>query len=256
MTQRSHRLIGLGVLLGALVGANALAEPGSPGKPGSPPGHAGSHASALSGHAGGHSEKKEATGRAEAKSDQPGSMPGDRGAEGKSGKNSEMPQSADAKPTGGGDSPGMGMGRGGFRSEMRAIREGIKDGSIKKEDIKSRMEKLRESQSERQKQHQQLVHQRWGSSLLSTSQAKQELRDHARRSAMLDRALLLAQTETKLPDRAKVIERIEKLIEREDARHDRVMTQMKSMPSSAEAKAAPPAQNPTPSEKPMQGGDR
>lgn len=255
MTQRSHRLIGLGVLLGALGGANALAEPGSPGKPSSPPGHAGSHASGLSGHAGGHSDKKAE--RAEAKSDQAGSMPGSRGAEGKSGKSDEMPKSADAKPMGGGDSPGMGMGRGGFRSEMRALREGIKDGSIKKEDIKGRLEKLRESQSERKKQHQQLVHQRWGSSLLATSQAKQELRDHARRSAMLDRALLLAQTETKLPDRAKVIERIEKLIEREDARHDRVMTQMKSTPSSAEAKAAP-AQNPGPSnnDKPMQGGDR
>jgi hypothetical protein len=186
-------------------------------------------------------------------------MPGNRGAEGKSGKNNETPRSADTKPADGGDSPGkgmgMGMGRGGFRSEMRAIREGIKDGSIKKEEIKSRLEKLRETQSERRKRHQELVHQRWGSSLLATSQAKQELREHARRSALLERALLLAQTETKLPDRAKVIERIEKLIEREDARHDRVMTQMKSTPGSAEAKAAP-AQNPTPSEKPIQGGDR
>jgi hypothetical protein len=257
VTQRSHRLMGLGVLLGALVGSNALADPSSDTKPGKATGHAGSHSSALSGHAGGHSDAKAQ--RAEAKSDRPGSMPGDRGAEGKSGKNSDMPQSADGKPMPGGNSDhekrGLGMGRGGFRSEMRAIREGIKDGSIKKEDIKSRLEKLRETQSERRKQHQQLVHQRWGSSLLATSQAKQELKEHARRSAMLDRALLLAQTETKLPDRNKVIERIEKLIEREDARHERVMTQMKSTPGSAEAKAAPP-QPPTPSEKPMQGGDR
>jgi hypothetical protein len=246
VTQRSHRLMGLGVLLGALVGSNALADPSSDTKPGKAMGHAGSHSNADA--------KAQ---RAEAKSDKPGSMPGDRGAEGKSGKNSDMPQSADGKPMPGGDHEkrGLGMGRGGFRSEMRAIREGIKDGSIKKEDIKSRLEKLRETQSERRKQHQQLVHQRWGSSLLATSQAKQELKEHARRSAMLDRALLLAQTETKLPDRNKLIERIEKLIEREDARHDRVMTQMKSTPGSAEAKAAPP-QPPTPSDKPMQGGDR
>jgi hypothetical protein len=245
VTQRSHRLMGLGVLLGALVGSNALADPSSDTKPGKATGHS--------------SASDSKSQRGEAKSDRPGSMPGDRGAEGKSGKNSDMPQSADGKPTAGDDSGhqkrGLGMGRGGFRSEMRAIREGIKDGSIKKEELKSRLEKLRESQAERQKQHQQLVHQRWGSSLLATSQAKQELKDHARRSAMLDRALLLAQTETKLPDRNKVIERIEKLIEREDARHERAMTQMKSTPGSAEAKAAP-AQNPTPSEKPMQGGDR
>ena len=249
MTQRSHRLIGLGVLLGALSGANALAQPSPDSKPGGPPGNANPMAP-------GQADKAQ---KAEAKSDKADSMPGSRGAEGKSGKNSDMPQSADAKPMAGGDAAdaksGRGMGRGGFRSEVREIREGIKDGSIKKEDIKSRMEKLRETQSERQKQHQQLIHQRWGSSLLATSQAKQELRDHARRSAMLDRALLLAQTETKLADRAKVIERIEKLIEREDARHERAMTQMKASPGSAQAKAAP-AQNPTPSEKPMQGGDR
>ncbi len=247
MTQRSHRLIGLGVLLGGLIGTNALAQPSPDSKPGGPPGNANPMAA-------GQADKAQ---KAEAKSDKADSMPGSRGAEGKSGKNSDMPRSADAKRMGG-DSPdakpGPGMGRGGFRSEIRTIREGIKDGSIKKEEIKSRMEKLRETQSERQKQHQQLVHQRWGSSLLATPQAKEELRNHARRSAMLDRALLLAQTETKLADRTKVIERIEKLIEREDARHEQAMTQMKPTPSSAQAKA--PAQNPTPADKPMQGGDR
>ncbi len=248
MTQRSHRLIGLGVLLGGLIGTNALAQSSPDSKPGSPPGKANPMAA-------GHADKAQ---KAEVKSDKADAMPGNRGAEGKSGKPSDMPSSADAKRMGGGGSadakPGMGMGRGGFRSEMRTIREGIKDGSIKKEEIKSRMEKLRETQSERQKQHQQLIHQRWGSSLLATPQAKTELTNHARRSAMLDRALLLAQTETKLADRAKVIERIEKLIEREDARHEQAMTQMKSTPSSAQAKA--PAQNPTSADKPMQGGDR
>lgn len=194
--------------------------------------------------------------KAEAKSDQAGSMPGNRGAEGKSGKNADMPQSADAKPAAGSGSPdakpgmGMAMGRGGFRSEMRALREGIKDGTVKKEDIKGRLEQLRETQQTRQRQHQQQVHERWGASVLASSQAKDELKEHARRSALLDRALLLAQTETKLADRAKLLERIENLIERENTRHERAMTQMKSSPTVAEAKA--PAQNS--GDKPMQGG--
>jgi len=253
VTQRSHRLIGLGVLLGTLVGANALAESPAPARPNAP-GQTQAQPGTNPGMPGQRAEK------AEAKSDQAGSMPGNRGAEGKSGKNADMPQSADAKPAAGSDSPdakrgmGIGVGRSGFRSEMRALREGIKDGSVKKEDIKDRLEKLRESQDERKRRHQQLVHQRWGASVLATSQAKDELREHARRSALLDRALLLAQTETKLADRNKVIERIEKLIEREDARHERTMTQMKSSPGSAEAKA--PAQNPTPGDKPMQGANR
>lgn len=252
MTQRSTRLIGLGVLLGALVGANALADPVSDAKPGKAAAQSDAKPDAKPNNMPGQRVEK-----ADAKSEQAGSVPANRGAEGRSGKNGEMPTSADSKAMAGADSAdsnrGMGMGRGAFRSEIRAIRDGMKDGSIKKEDVKGRLEKLRETQPERQKQHQQLIQQRWGT-MLATPQAKQELTEHARRSALLDRALLLAQTEAKLPDRAKVIERIEKLSEREGSRHERVMTQLKAMPSSAQAKA--PAQNPNPSDKPVQGGDR
>jgi hypothetical protein len=145
---------------------------------------------------------------------------------------------------------GMGAPHG-RRSAMRALREGIKDGSIKKDELKARLEQLRESEQQRRKEHQQMVKQRWGKAL-ALSPAKEELRLHAKRSAMLDRALVVAQTEAKPTDQAKLAQRIEMLIDKENARHERTMMRLSSM-GAAPSGASAPTDSPTTTKSNQQG---
>jgi hypothetical protein len=73
------------------------------------------------------------------------------------------------------------------------------------------------------------MRERWGS-MLASAPAREEVRLHGRRMAMLNRALLLAQTEAKPSDQDRLIQRIEGLIARENTRHERAMANLKSMP--------------------------
>jgi hypothetical protein len=256
VTQRSHRLIGLGVLFGALVGTSAGAEPDPAAKPNP-------------------NAANPATVKAEAKSDKAAAKeekrsgpPGQRGTDGAPGKAGDgMP----GKPGHGmkaGDMPGHSDGKShdmgkpmheprGMaaphtrRSAMRALREGIKDGSIKKDELKARLQALRESEQQRRKEHQQMVKQRWGKALALTP-AKDELRLHAKRSAMLDRALIVAQTEAKPTDQAKLAQRIEMLIDKENARHERTMMRLSSM-GTAPSGASAPTDSPSPAKPNQQG---
>ena len=136
---------------------------------------------------------------------------------------------------------------------MRALREGIKDGSIKKDELKARLQQLRESEQQRRKEHQQMVKQRWGKAL-ALSPAKDELRLHAKRSAMLDRALVVAQTEAKPTDQAKLAQRIEMLIDKENARHERTMMRLSAM-GAAHAGASAKADSPTTAKPNQQGAE-
>jgi hypothetical protein len=125
----------------------------------------------------------------------------------------------------------------GFRSGLRMLREGVRDGSIKREELKERMEKLRSTMPERRREHREAVRARWGS-VLATAPARDEVKVHGRRMAMLNRALFLAQTEAKPPNQEKLIQRIEALIQRENTRHERAMANIKTMPAPANTVAA------------------
>jgi hypothetical protein len=265
VTQRSHRLIGLGVLFGALVGTSAGAQPDPAAKPNPNAANPGTTKS--------DAKSDKAAAKEEKRSVPPGQRgpdgtPGPRPADGLPGKvNVDMP----GKPGHGmktGDMPGHsgdkahdpghrmngphGMaGPHGRRSAMRALREGIKDGSIKKDELKARLAQLRETEQQRRKEHQQMVKQRWGKALALGS-AKEELRLHAKRSAMLDRALVVAQTEAKPTDQAKLAQRIEMLIDKENARHERTMMRLSSM-GSAPSGANAPADSPTTPKSNQQG---
>jgi hypothetical protein len=117
--------------------------------------------------------------------------------------------------------------RGAFRSQLREIGQELKAGKLKKEDVKARIDKLNETRKERQQQHREALKDRFGDRL-SNPAAISELRHHERRVAMLDRALLLAQTDATVKNKDKVVARIETLIEKENARHERKMAEFKS----------------------------
>jgi hypothetical protein len=118
---------------------------------------------------------------------------------------------------------------------MRELQERLKTGKLKKEDLKAELAKLHENAGERGTQHRQELGKRWGSALAMPA-AREELKHHARRTAYLNRALLLAQSEV-TKDKDKLIERITKLIDKENERHERAMQHLKS----ATAPLAPPA---------------
>jgi hypothetical protein len=220
---KHHHILALGTcaLALALAPASARADkpPGAPdaktgkparpseifgkpeGKPGEPPGKAGDHA-------GKHD----------------GDNKGEHGKPGEPGKQDE----------------GKADGRRGdrFRGAMRELHDDLKAGKLKKEEVKDRLAKLRESSGERGKQHRRELSKRWGGALAQPS-AVEELKHHARRMAWLNRAMVVAETEAK--DKAKVTERISKLIDKENDRHERAMEKLKSMPTTPGASAAPAA---------------
>ena len=241
MTQRRHRLVGLGVLFGGLVAAGAGAEPSSEAKPKVSPIQA---AQAAPEKVTAKDEKAGTKdGKVGAKDEK--SAPADRARDGSPAKghrmrSGDMPGSAERADDGPGasDAPRGVPAHGMRKSAMRALRDGIKDGSIKKEELKVKLEELRQSEQQRRRAHQELVRQRWGSAL-SLAPAQDELRQHGRRSALLDRALVVAQTEAKPSDQERLVQRIEMLIDKENARHERAMTRLSSMRTAPTGAGAP-----------------
>jgi hypothetical protein len=102
-------------------------------------------------------------------------------------------------------------------------------GTITKAELEKRVAEMRASKAERKREHGEGLRHRWGMALAHPA-VREELRHHARREAFLDRALFLAQTQVAPKDRDKLVERIEKLIEKEEQRHMRAMERLKSMP--------------------------
>ncbi len=129
--------------------------------------------------------------------------------------------------------------RPGFKSAVRQLREDLKDGKVKKEDVQAQLTQLRATVGERQKEHRQELVERWGAKL-STPPAHDELTLHARRMAFLDRALLLAQSRTGA-DKDKLLERISKLVDKENLRHERALTLAvgPAIPTAASASPTP-----------------
>jgi hypothetical protein len=212
------RVIGAATLVATVAAAQT---PAGSGRPAATPGKGHEHGKPEGEHGGGPAGKP----------DKPEKL----------GKEKEKDAPEKGGPAAGDDKPGRGVGRHG----MRGLLDELKSGKLKKEDVKARLDTLRESRGERQKEHREALKQRWGTALSAPS-AREELEHHARRSARLERALVLVETEVG-KDRDKLRERVQKLIEKENARHERAMERIKNQPSapapsaSAAAPAAPAA---------------
>jgi hypothetical protein len=132
--------------------------------------------------------------------------------------------------------PGMGRGHAHGRSAMRALHEELARGKIGKAQMKERLAELRASMKKRQTDHRKALAERY-SGVLERPNVREELRHHARRAAFLNRALLVAQTELDAKKGAKTIERIEKLLEKEDARHERAMRRFETEGADSEERS-------------------
>jgi hypothetical protein len=175
-----------------------------------------------------------------AKDGKPEGKPGDH--LGKPDKDGMGPKGEHGKPEadGTGGKPGDGArphAHGdGFRNAMSELREEMKAGKLTKEELKAKLAALHESAGDRGKAHRQELSKRWGGTLANPS-AVEELKHHARRMAFLNRAMLLAQTEVK-QDKDKLTDRISKLIDKENARHEQAMARLQAAPAPAAAAAA------------------
>jgi hypothetical protein len=223
MIELKRALAATGLLVGIVMVSNAQAEP-PPGKgpdaPGHGPGKPGNPAKGPDAHKGPDAKATDAK----------GSEPG-KGADAKGGQ-----ASPGAKGAPGAEPAAAGEGRPGMRphSELRALRDELKAGKLKKADLETRLSKLRENSKERRDNHRAALKARWGEHL-AKADTQNELAVHERRMAKLNRLLLLAQTERTGKDAEKLSERVEKLIELETTRHEKRMAQITSGAGAAPA---------------------
>ncbi|HKY36215.1 MAG TPA: hypothetical protein VJN18_09770 [Polyangiaceae bacterium] len=225
---RKQRLIACSAVLVAFIAvSSAQAGPDAPGRgaPGKP-------------EAVGNPGKPEAK-RNPGKSEMAGDLgkPEGKGEGNKPGAGSDKDKDKDkGDPGKDRDKDELGQGKALAHGALRALIEDLQQGRVKKAELKEHLAKLRDNMAERRKQHQVELKARWGATL-AMPPVREELQHHARRMARLNRAMLLAQTEL-TKDKDKVVERIQKLIDKEQQRHDRAMERFKSMPNTPAASAA------------------
>ena len=234
MNERKRELAAVAVLFGALIAADVRAEQPSPspksdGAPGQAPGK-GADGKALgqANRPGADKGKPDTAGLGKGKPGEPGTPAEAIADKGKPEDPNAKGQAIAAEH--------RAAGRG--HSELRALRDELKAGKVKKEELEARLTKLRDTNRERQENHRAALKARWGENL-AKAEAQQELKLHERRMARLNRILLLAQTEKKGKDAEKLSERIEKLVDQENARHEKRMAQISG--AAAPAPGAPAA---------------
>ena len=127
----------------------------------------------------------------------------------------------------------------GYKNAVHELFQDLSHGKIKKDELAAKLAQLNSTRDERRKEHREDVSKRWGATLAAPP-ARDELKLHARRMAWLNRALLLAQTDVK-SDKPKTIERISKLIDKENERHDKAMARIQSQPAAAVSAVPVPA---------------
>jgi len=112
-----------------------------------------------------------------------------------------------------------------LKDKKDELDKGVKE---ERKDLKEALAKLRETRAERRKQRREAIKQKYGD-LTQKPEIRSELKTHAWRIARLNQIKRLADDQ----DKSKVEDRTDKLIEKENARHDKRMDELK-------AKAAQP----------------
>jgi len=135
---------------------------------------------------------------------------------------------------------------------------------FKSERMRKRLSELEATHKQRREAHLALMRAKYSAAQLGNQSLFQELRHHARRMAFLRRAQLIAENEVEPPKRASLMARIEKLITKENARHERHVARLNDArpgPSASAAASGPPplprgpaSRPPTPKPAPSAGG--
>jgi hypothetical protein len=112
----------------------------------------------------------------------------------------------------------------GDKEAAKDAREELKEDKKElREDQKAKLEELRKTRQDRRKDRVKEIRDKWGDAA-NKPNARAEIRTHARRMARLNHAKTLATSAGK----AEIIARIDKLIERENTRHQAAMERLKA----------------------------
>jgi len=119
--------------------------------------------------------------------------------------------------------------------------EGFRKKRPNPKEVEARIAEVKATVASRRAQHLAELKGRFGAQVLATREFAQEFRIHARRMAFIHRAQFIATTEFDEPRRSKALARIDKLMEREQARHERHLEKLKSGQAAGVPSGAPSA---------------
>lgn len=108
------------------------------------------------------------------------------------------------------------------RSRERAYEQTLRKPDATPEEIRQKLAELKEHSADLQRERRRSLHQRWGASA-QKPEVKAELERHGRTLARLRRMQFLAATERQGEARAKLLERLGRLVNLERGRHERAM---------------------------------
>ncbi len=117
------------------------------------------------------------------------------------------------------------------RKEAREARgDAVEATGDAKDALKARWKKLRETRKERRQERRAKIKEKWGEDVLKRPAVRAELKIHARRVARLNRIRALAKADGK----DAVVERVDKILAKENSRHDKHMETLKSKTGDAQ----------------------
>jgi hypothetical protein len=130
-----------------------------------------------------------------------------------------------------------------YASGYLAIGVDYYEGRSSKAELEARVAEMSRNRSWRRKDHAEGIKELWGARVLSHPDCREELRVHARREAYGYRALFLAHTDPSVKERPSLVARIERIVDAEDARHQKAIERLGGVPGGAApgAATAPPA---------------
>jgi TolA-binding protein len=127
-----------------------------------------------------------------------------------------------------------------YRSRIEKLHDELSAGKITREQFKDELTKLHATFAERAQDEGNEVKKRWGA-LVRRADVYDELKNHARRIAYLDRAVVVVEQDVSEPPRAQLMTRIKDLREQENARHEAAMKRFASSAGSGQPATPGPA---------------
>jgi hypothetical protein len=136
------------------------------------------------------------------------------------------------------------------------MRQKLRDKKFDPEQFKKQVAEWKESREKRREEQRQALIARWGAAVTKPTVAD-ELRLHAKRLARLQRFEELIATEKQGDARTRMLDRVQKMREKEEQRHERAMQRLQNeaaAPAASASGAVPAAATPQPSPAPATSG--
>jgi hypothetical protein len=131
----------------------------------------------------------------------------------------------------------------------REVQESLRRMDMDADVLRQKLDALAAARPERQRVRRAALRAKWGK-VLAHPTAREELTTHGRRMARLRRLQYLAATERQGQTRTKLLSRIDTLLSREQARHERAMKSLEENSGAERTSRGEPSSLPAPSPAP------